>query len=66
MPASLTGAAVADYNRLGYHFPIRAFAPDEAAGLLAKLQATEAKLGGKLAGRMNQKPHLLFPWSATW
>jgi len=62
MPASLTGAAVADYNRLGYQFPIRAFAPEEAAGLLGRLQATEAKLGGRLAGRMNQKPHLLFPW----
>lgn len=62
MPASLTEAAVADYNRLGYHFPIRAFPPEEAEGLLGRLQATEAKLGGRLSGRMNQKPHLLFPW----
>ena len=62
MSASLSEAAVAEYNRLGYHFPVRALAPEEAAALLAKLQATEAKLGGKLAGRMNQKPHLLFPW----
>src|SRR3954452_15242839 len=62
MPASLSEAAVADYNRLGYHFPVRAFTPAEADALLAKLRATEAKLGGKLTGRMNQKPHLLFPW----
>jgi len=62
MPASLPEAAVADYNRLGYHFPVRAFTAPEADGLLAKLQATEARLGGHLAGRMNQKPHLLFPW----
>jgi ectoine hydroxylase-related dioxygenase (phytanoyl-CoA dioxygenase family) len=63
MPASLPEAAVANYKRLGYHFPIRAFSPEEAGGLLAKLRATEAKLGGQLAGRMNQKPHLLFPWA---
>jgi ectoine hydroxylase-related dioxygenase (phytanoyl-CoA dioxygenase family) len=62
MPASLTGAAVADYNRLGYHFPIRAFSAAEAAAQLARLRATEARLGGRLSGRMNQKPHLLFPW----
>lgn len=62
MAASLPEATVADYHRRGYHFPIRVFAPAEAAGLLAKLQAIEAKLGGRLAGRMNQKPHLLFPW----
>ena len=62
MPASLSDSAVADYHRLGYHFPIRAFDAAVAAGLLAQLRATEERLGGHLAGRMNQKPHLLFPW----
>jgi non-haem Fe2+, alpha-ketoglutarate-dependent halogenase len=62
MTGSLTEAAAADYARNGYKSPIRVFTPDAAAGLLARLRATEAKLGGKLAGRMNQKPHLLFPW----
>lgn len=62
MPGSLTAAEAAAYHDQGYHFPIRAFAPDQAAALHARLAATEAKLGGKLEGRMNQKPHLLFPW----
>jgi ectoine hydroxylase-related dioxygenase (phytanoyl-CoA dioxygenase family) len=62
MTGSLTEAAAADYARNGYQFPIRVFTPDAAAGLLARLRATEEKVGGKLAGRMNQKPHLLFPW----
>ncbi|MCB4823173.1 phytanoyl-CoA dioxygenase family protein [Roseicella aerolata] len=62
MAASLPDAAVAEYHRRGYHFPVRVFAPGEAAGLLDRLKATEARLGGRLAGRMNQKPHLLFPW----
>ncbi|RAI57899.1 phytanoyl-CoA dioxygenase family protein [Roseicella frigidaeris] len=63
MPASLSEAAVEEYRRLGYHFPIRVFPAAEAEGLLARLRATEARLGGSLSGRMNQKPHLLFPWA---
>lgn len=62
MPGSLTEAAAADYRRLGYHFPIRVCSAAEAGSLMEQLRATEARLGGRLEGRMNQKPHLLFRW----
>jgi non-haem Fe2+, alpha-ketoglutarate-dependent halogenase len=62
MPGSLTEAEAEAYQASGYHFPLRAFGPEEAAALLERLRASEAKLGGKIEGRMNQKPHLLFPW----
>ena len=64
MAAALTREQAEGYRRLGYHFPIRAFSADEASDLLERLHATEARLGGPLAGRMNQKPHLLLPWLA--
>ena len=66
MPGPLTAAEAEAYHRRGYHFPFRAFAPEEAAALLDRLRATEARLGGRLEGRMNQKPHLLFPWIHRW
>ncbi len=50
------------YSASGYSFPIRVFPEAEAAGLLAELRRSEALLGGPLKGRMNQKPHPLFPW----
>lgn len=62
MPGSLSAAEAEAYRRDGYHFPVRAFSAAEAEGLLGRLRATEARLGGRLEGRMNQKPHLLFPW----
>jgi non-haem Fe2+, alpha-ketoglutarate-dependent halogenase len=62
MPGPLTAAEAGAYRRRGYHFPVRAFAPEEAAALLDRLRASEARLGGRLEGRMNQKTHLLFPW----
>ncbi|HYZ34704.1 MAG TPA: phytanoyl-CoA dioxygenase family protein [Crenalkalicoccus sp.] len=64
MPGALTEAEIEAYRRDGYRFPLRAFAPEEAALMLDRLRATEARLGGPVAGRMNQKPHLLFPWIA--
>ena len=63
MAAALTREQAEGYRRLGYHFPIRAFSAEEAGGLLERLRATEARLGGPLSGRMNQKPHLLLPWA---
>ncbi|RYJ03490.1 MAG: phytanoyl-CoA dioxygenase [Acetobacteraceae bacterium] len=62
MPGSLSAAEVEAYRRRGYLSPLRAFSPEAAAGQLAGLRAAEARLGGRLEGRMNQKPHLLFPW----
>ena len=62
MARSLSAAETKAYQERGYHFPVRIFSPQEMAGLFDRLRATEAKVGGRLEGRMNQKPHLLFPW----
>lgn len=60
----LTDAQVAAYRRDGIHFPVDVFTPDEARALLARFEATEAEHGGRLPPRINQKPHLLYPWIA--
>ena len=62
MPAVLDAAAVAAYRRDGIHFPLRVFSAAEAAVMLGRLEAIEAAHGGYLPARINQKPHLLFPW----
>ena len=62
MPAVLDAAAVAAYRRDGIHFPLRVFSAAEAAAMLGRLEAIEAAHGGRLPARINQKPHLLFPW----
>lgn len=59
---SLSPAEIAAYHERGYHFPVRIFSDAEIAGMYDRLRATESKVGGRLEGRMNQKPHLLFPW----
>lgn len=63
MHGALTPAEVAAYHDRGYHAPLDAFPPGEAARLMERLRATEARLGAPLAGRMNQKPHLILPWA---
>jgi hypothetical protein len=60
----LTDAQVAAYRRDGIHFPVDVFTPDEARALQARFEATEAAHGGRLPPRINQKPHLLYPWIA--
>ncbi|HEX2113090.1 MAG TPA: phytanoyl-CoA dioxygenase family protein [Alphaproteobacteria bacterium] len=62
MARSLSAAETTAYRERGYHFPVHVFSPEEMSVLFDKLRATEAKVGGRLEGRMNQKPHLLFPW----
>lgn len=63
MPGSLTPHQVQTYAERGYAFPLRAMPAEQAGAALARLRATEARLGGRLSGRLNQKPHLLFPWA---
>jgi non-heme Fe2+,alpha-ketoglutarate-dependent halogenase len=63
MAVALTPEQVDEYRSRGYRFPLRAFSAEEAGGLLDRLRATQARLGGPLSGRMNQKPHLLLPWA---
>ena len=58
----LDESAVAAYRRDGIVFPIRVVDEAEAARMLGRLEAIEAAHGGKLPARINQKPHLLFPW----
>ncbi len=62
MTHALDARAIEAYRQRGYHFPVRAFSAAEMEGFYGKLRATEALAGGPLKGRMNQKPHLLFPW----
>ena len=58
----LDDSAVAAYRRDGIVFPIRVVDAAEAARMLGRLEDIEAAHGGKLPARLNQKPHLLFPW----
>lgn len=53
---------IASYQRDGIVFPLRAMSEARAAELLARLQALEAREGGRLGKGTNQKPHLLLPW----
>jgi non-haem Fe2+, alpha-ketoglutarate-dependent halogenase len=62
MTKTLDPAAVSAYHRDGIHFPVRVFSGDEAATMVARLEAIEATHGGRLPPRLNQKPHLLYPW----
>jgi len=61
---TLSVAEVEAYRERGYHAPIRIFDDADAATLRGRLDDAVAKLGGRLTGRNNQKPHLLFPWLA--
>lgn len=58
---ALTEAAVRQYQDLGYYSPIPVLDPAEAQTLLDRLEAFEAE-AGRLAGKLRQKPHLLFTW----
>jgi len=60
----LSKSEAAAYGERGYHFPIDVMSEAEAAGLHERLIESGRLVGGRLEGRMNQKPHLLFPWIA--
>ncbi|HEX3349805.1 MAG TPA: phytanoyl-CoA dioxygenase family protein [Acetobacteraceae bacterium] len=62
MTVSLSPQQRAAYERAGILFPIRVMPEAEAAELLSRLQGLEAREGGRLSKRTNQKPHLLVPW----
>ncbi len=62
MGKRLTPAEVDRYRRDGILFPVDVMSPAEASDLLRRLEQTEQAHGGRLAGRGNQKPHLLHPW----
>jgi non-heme Fe2+,alpha-ketoglutarate-dependent halogenase len=62
MTGSLSAEQIEAYRRDGILFPLRVMAEDVAADLLSRLQGIEAREGGRLSKRTNQKPHLLVPW----
>jgi non-haem Fe2+, alpha-ketoglutarate-dependent halogenase len=63
MSSLLTPAQVAQYERDGYLFPIDVLDQAEVQALGEHLGRFRQRIGGKIAGRHNQKPHLLMPWA---
>ena len=62
MPKLLTEQQIETYHRDGVSFPIRVCSADDAGVMRKKLEELEARDGGNLNPRTNQKPHLLVPW----
>jgi ectoine hydroxylase-related dioxygenase (phytanoyl-CoA dioxygenase family) len=63
MPKSLSAAAVDQYQRDGYYFPIRVMSREEAERYRSCLEAHEARTGAPLQGNWRHKMHLLFTWA---
>jgi ectoine hydroxylase-related dioxygenase (phytanoyl-CoA dioxygenase family) len=63
MPKLLTSAAVEQYHRDGYYFPIRVLSTAEAASYRRRLEEHERKTGAPLQGNWRHKCHLLFTWA---
>ena len=58
----LSARAIRAYDEKGYHFPVRAMTPEQAAAIRARVEAFEADPPGGLRGPRVQKLHLLFTW----
>ena len=58
----LSDAAVEQYHRDGYYFPVKALDPAQAAESRARLEAFEAGQGESISGAQRSKSHLLFRW----
>ena len=58
----LSSAAVEQYRRHGYYFPIDILSDEQVGEYRARLEAYEARSGGPLKGELRHKPHLLFTW----
>src|SRR5579864_2057966 len=63
MNKSLSPAAVAQYRRDGFYFPLRVMSAAEARGYRDRLEDYERRTGGPIAGSMRHKVHLLFTWA---
>jgi non-haem Fe2+, alpha-ketoglutarate-dependent halogenase len=61
-PRVLSQAAIEQYRRDGYYFPVRALSEADALQYRRRLEEHEARTGGPLAGSMRHKAHLLFTW----
>jgi hypothetical protein len=64
MGKMLSAAAIDQYRRDGYYYPIRVVSREEAARYRDRLESVERDLGGPLRGVYRIKPHLLFTWLA--
>ena len=62
MPKALSPAALQDYRRNGYYFPVPALSAGEVAHYRGCLEKHEAKTGAPLQGNWRHKAHLLFTW----
>lgn len=65
MPASLSAAQVAQYERDGFYFPIDCLTPEEVRYYRVRLEQFEHKQGdtfGRLPNLVRSKSHLLFTW----
>ncbi len=63
MGKTLSAAQIADFERDGYLFPLRAFSAAEARGYRDALEAYEAETGDAIHSNMRHKVHLLFRWA---
>lgn len=64
MTRYLTETQIAEYQRDGFLFPLRAFAPETAAAYRHQLESYEAGTGGPIRSNMRHKVHLLFTWAS--
>jgi len=62
MAGSLSAEQAAAYGRDGILFPIRVMSEEDAATAMQRLAVMEARWGGKIPKRSNQKLHMLTPW----
>ena len=62
MPKILSEAALQNYRRDGYHFPVPVLTATEVAHYRGCLEEHEAKTGAPLQGNLRHKAHLLFTW----
>jgi ectoine hydroxylase-related dioxygenase (phytanoyl-CoA dioxygenase family) len=63
MPKSLSAAAVEQYRRDGYFFPVPVFDAATAAHYRDALEQHESRAGAPLQGNLRHKTHLLFTWA---
>ncbi|HAA93250.1 MAG TPA: phytanoyl-CoA dioxygenase [Rhodospirillaceae bacterium] len=59
----LTTGEIADYDRLGYHFPVPTLNAEETGNALAKFEAFEQNEGGEISGKRKIKSHLFLRWA---
>jgi non-haem Fe2+, alpha-ketoglutarate-dependent halogenase len=63
MPKKLTPAAVEQFQRDGFYFPVAVMTAAEARTYRDRLEAAERQEGGPLQSNRRHKVHLLFRWA---